>query len=306
MTRNGRLRVGGWISESDGPEYLDDSGPLTGEIVVDATTPLSGTQPADGAGLIDVPEPFGYRATANQGLDGMDPDTTVDGDDDGAYRGRRRYAASDRPRRAGLQRRVSIVAVAVGVLLVGTSVLARLLGSDSGPELQLGPPPTLPQADPSADSELGQRGAAPSGSPVPSGSAAPSPTDPPVQALSFEAEAAERGSHGQVVALDGASGGEAVRLSGNRDGTFVQFADVSVAEAGRYELIVFYFSDQTRTAGIAVGDAAPEFVNFPSRAEAGTVGSVTLGVQLGAGANTVVIGTDGGAPLSIDRITVSG
>jgi hypothetical protein len=303
MTANGRLRVGGWISGSDGPEYMDDSGPLTGEIVVDATTPLSGTQPPDGAGLIDVPEPFGYRATANQRLDRMDPDTAVDGDDDSAYRGRRR--AGDRPRRAVLLRRASIAAVAVGVLLVGTSVLARLLGSDSGPEPQLGPPPTLPQVDPTADSELGELGVAPSGSPVPSGSAPPS-TEPPAQASSFEAEDAERGSHGQVVAFDGASGGQVVRLNGNRDGTFVQFPGVSVSEAGRYELTVFYFSDQSRTAGIAVGDGSPEFVTFPSRGEAGDIGSVALGVQLAAGANTVVIGTDGGAPLSIDRITVTG
>jgi hypothetical protein len=304
MTRHDRLRVGGWVSESDNPEYVDDSGPLTGEIMVDATTPLSGTEPANGAGLIDVPDPFGYRATANLDRDWMDPDTAVDGDDDSAYRGRRR--ADDRPRRAVLQRRASIVAVAVGVLLVGTSVLARLLGSDSGPEPQLGPPPTAPQADPTAASELGELGVAPSGSPVPSGSAAPPPTEPPLLTLSFEAEAAERGSRGQVVGFDGASGGQVVRLNGNRDGTFVQFPGVSVSEAGRYELTVFYFSDQSRTAGIAVGDGSPEFVTFPSRGEAGDIGSVTLGVQLAAGANTVVIGTDGGAPLSIDRITVTG
>jgi hypothetical protein len=295
MTGNSRLRVGGWTSASDDPEYLDDSGPLTGEIMVDAAAPVNGAEPPAGP---ERPGPAGGDRDLT-GVLVISPEAEADGDGDGGYRGRRR--AADPPRRAVLQRRGSIAAVAVGVLLVGTSVAARLLGSDSGPEPQLGPPPTPPQADPSAGSELGQLGTAP-----PSAAPTPSPTDPPVQILSFEAEAAERGSHGQVVALDGASGGEAVRLNGNRDGTFVQFSGVSVGEAGRYELTVFYSSDQSRTAGIAVGDGSPEFVTFPSRGGAGDIGSVTLGVQLAAGANTLLIGTDGGAPLSIDRITVTG
>jgi hypothetical protein len=256
-----------------------------------------------------------------------DPDALPDAADDetAAYEGRRRRADQPsglfrlrrlvwsrlviRPRRLFRlrplirPRRVAIAAVAVGLLLVGIGVAARLLTAD--PVSLVGPPPTPPPAPDSPD-ETARLGDAPSASPVPS--PPPTSTSPPEEptAVSFEAEAAEPGSHGQVVPLAGASGGQAVKLSGARDGTFVQFSGVSVATSGSYDLTIFFAAEQDRAGAISVGDGSPASVTFPSPGGEGTLGAVTVPVQLAAGDNTLVIGTSGGAPLFVDQITITG
>lgn len=125
-------------------------------------------------------------------------------------------------------------------------------------------------------------------------------------ALAFEAEAASPGSHGQVVDLSGASQGQAVRLSGAAEGTFVEFSGVEVAAAGGYDLTIFYLSEKDRDGGVSVNGGSPARFTFAGQGENGAIGSVTVRVDLAAGTNTILIGTPGGAPVSLDLLTVTG
>lgn len=194
-----------------------------------------------------------------------------------------------------------LVAAAGGLLLGAASVVAGVLGSTE----PLAPQATSPAAPPDPAAVPGNLGAAPN-APTDPPTAPPTPSQPSAVSLSFEVEAGQLGSHGQVVTLDDASGGQAVRLSGNREGTFVQLPEVDVAATGAYQLTIFYLSEQDRTATVAVGDAAAESVSLPSRSETGTFGAVTVTVQLSAGGNAIVIATPGGAPVYLDRVTVTG
>jgi hypothetical protein len=286
MRSDSGLRVGGWVRGSE-----DESGDeLMPDPVTDSTHPV-----------IDA-EPLGTVTEAWQPAAVPDPDAAVDGDDDsGAYRGRRRLVDASRP--SARVRRLAVAAVAVGTLLVGTSVLVGLLLSDR--ETQLAPPPTPDGVNASPDGDLGRLGIAPTASPGPSTSPTPSPTDPPVQ-TSYEAEAAGLGSHAQVADFDGAAGGQVVRLSGNRDGTFVSFTGVTAVDSGRYEVTIAYFCDQDRSGAVSVNGGSSASVNFPSRGEGGSIGSVTVSVDLASGGNTIQVSSPGGAPLSIDQIVVSG
>jgi hypothetical protein len=222
----------------------------------------------------------------------------------GVYQGRRR---AGRP--AAWSRRVAVAAVAavtMGVLLVGVGMLGQALQPGPAP---LPAPPTPPLLeDPSPEGGPDRLGTAPTGSPAsPGASATPTGTGGPAGSASFEAERAQVGSHGQVTSLAGASGGQVVRLNGRADGTFVQFTGVTVAEPGGYRLTVFYFSEQRRTGTVVVNGGSPEPVTFPARGAGGGTGSVSLSVELaGGGGNTIRIATDGGAPVSVDRITIGG
>jgi hypothetical protein len=286
MTGDNRLRVGGWVRGSD-----DTSGDG-----LELTPVTDGTHP-----VIDA-EPLGTVTEAWQPAEIPDPDATVAGDDDaGPYRGRRRLVGM--PQAPARLRRVAVAAVTVGTLLVGTSVLVGLFLADR--ETQLAPPPTPDGVGP--DGDLGRLGIAPTTSPglSPPPTPSPSPANPPVQ-TSYEAEAAALGSHAQVDGFDSAAGGEVVRLSGNRDGTFVRFNGVIVVDSGQYELAIGYFCDQDRTGAVSVNGGSPVAVSFPSRGEGGSVGWVSVSVELGSGENTVQVSSSGGAPLSIDRIVVTG
>lgn len=213
---------------------------------------------------------------------------------------------------AARQRRVAAAALAVGMVLVGAGVAARLLAPE--PEQRPGPLPTPPLGfDPSPGRGTDRQGTLPTSSPRspnPSATASPSPSpsgaEPPAPLAAYEAEAAQPGSHGQVTSMSGASGGQVVRLNGRREGTFVQFTGVAVAETGRYRLTIRYFTDQPREATVVVNDGSPDSVSLPARSESDGIGAVTLPVRLAGGdGNTVWIGTSGGAPVAIDTITIS-
>jgi hypothetical protein len=191
----------------------------------------------------------------------------------------------------------------VGGLLLATSLLALLLGSGGPPAPPLPAPPTGPvRLAPSPDGLPDRLGTPPTAARSPAATS----DRPPALAGAYEAEAAEPGSHAQVTSLTGASGGQVVRLTGNRNGTFVQFSGVTVGQPGRYTLTVFYAAEQRHTGTVAVNDGAAVPVTFPATGGAGGIGSVTLPVELAGGGNTIWISSAGGAPLSLDQITVSG
>lgn len=285
MSGHSRLRVGGWVGGSD--ETSDDA--------------VAHDLPADGDHLVIDAEPVGTVTEAWQPSRVPDPDAGLAGDDDaGPYRGRRRLIGERRsPARL---RRVAIAAVAVGTLLVGTSaVVVGLRLADR--QTQLAPPPSPDGVNGDADQE--RQGLDPSASPGPSPSPSPSPTDPPVQSF-FEAESAELGSHAQVDRFDGAAGGQVVKLSGNPNGTFLVFPDVTVVDSGQYEVVIGYFAEHDRVGAVSVGGGSTAEVTFPGRGEGGGIGSITVSVQLASGANTIQVSSAGGAPLSIDGIVISG
>jgi hypothetical protein len=179
-------------------------------------------------------------------------------------------------------------------------VLGQLLGSGPAP-LPAPPTPPLP-APTSPDLDPDRRAIGPTGAPS---SPPPDTASLPVLVAALEAEAAEPGSHGQVTALTGASGGQVVRLSGRPDGTFVEFTGVTVPEPGRYQLTVFYSSEQDRDGSVTVNGGGPAAVTFGSTG-AGGISTVSLTVELAGDGNTILIGTAGGAPVSLDQITLTG
>lgn len=205
------------------------------------------------------------------------------------------------------QRRVAAAALAVGVVLVGAGVVARLLEQEPVPA----PLPTPPLGlDSSPGRGADRHGILPSASPrSPTPTPTPSPTgaEPPAPLAAYEAEAAQPGSHGQVTSMSGASGGQVVRLTGSARGAFVQFTGVAVPEAGDYQLTIRYFTDQPRrVATVVVNDGSPDSVSLPARTESDGIGAVALPVRLAAGdGNTVWIGTTGGSPVAIDAITIT-
>lgn len=329
-----RLRIGGWVR---GPAHVPDGaagdampgdampgdvpagdapayGAHTGDVQNDGRPLGTGEWSSDSDPLSGRGGPFGadrwFGDAGESSLDAPAPAPEAGTENDaGAYRGRRRLVVPARWGAPWRRKRIAAAAVlAVGALLLGTGVLATLLRTD--PVTPPAPPPTpAHEAGQGPGGGTDRRGQAPTASPVSSPVSTPEatkePTPPPVRTRSYEAEAAEPGSHGQTVSMDGASGGQVVRLSGNSDGTFVRFPDVRVDESGRYELTVFYFCEQTRTGTISVNDESHTSVTFPARGEDG-IGSVAATVDLAAGANVIWIGTPGGAPLSLDRITVDG
>jgi hypothetical protein len=290
-SEDGRLRIGGWVHW---PGTTPDE-QLTAELPAgDAPT----AELAGGPDWRTSGDPWEADPWPSDPADGTWSDHAPGADAEAAgYQGRRRRA-----RRPGVTgRRAALAALAVGGLLVATSVLAQQLGPGPTPP-PLPAPPTPPlRLAPSPDGTPDRLGTPPTGARSP----APSSDRPPVLAGSYEAEAAEPGSHGQVTSLAGASGGQVVRLSGNRSGTFVQFTGVTVGTPGRYRLTVFYATEQRRTGTIVVNDGPPASVTFPSTVAAGGIGSVSVPVELTGGGNTIWIGSAGGAPLSLDQITLS-
>jgi hypothetical protein len=265
MAGDSRLRIGGWVLGSRG-DRDDESGVS--------------------AGAPDDDRPDVREATSEAEVD---PDAA-------GYAGRHRQSAGARP--AVRLRAVSIAAVSVGVLLVGTGVAARLLGPGSD---SLAPPPSPPEvvvASPHGQLDgLGERR-----TPTSSQSASPSVQAP--ETVAQEAEDAELGDHAQVVSLDGASAGQAVRLSGAESGRFVRFTTVAPV-SGSYDLTVFYVTEQAKAGALSVNDESPIGFTFEPGGEAEAPGSVTVSVELAAGENTVLVGSSGGTPMFLDRIAIA-
>jgi hypothetical protein len=236
--------------------------------------------------------------------------------------------AVSRPRPDERSRRglghAALAGLSVGVVLVGTAALATtlprelditsmppelpgdadVLAGDPGPDPQrrVSPPsrgesPTRERAgEPPAES--------PEPSPSPSPIPAPSPPAGGPGPDSYEAEAADLGDAARVVEMDDASGGEVVELAGQEDESEVRFTEVTVEEAGVYQLTLYYLSAPEAQGLVAVNEAPPETVAFPSTGAANAVGSVSLPVELAAGENVISFGIPEEPAPALDRITV--
>jgi hypothetical protein len=263
-----------------------------------------------------------------------DPEAGVRGDDgagSGRYRGRRRLVTGTRAAKWG----TAAVVAAVGVVLVGSGVLARSLSSPvtlpvlpSSPPASVSPSPVVVTSGPGV-SQLGTA-PTPTSSPTPSPPPAPPPAEPPPQpepepapaptsadpddppqpvTVSFEAEDAELSGGVVVQARSNASGGEVVDLRGGSPGFFVRFPDVTVDTAGDYQLILNYANDDScceTVARVVVNDGSAVVVEFPPP-PGNSIGSVSVTVALAAGDNTILVtaNPDDSGP-DLDRATITG
>ncbi len=223
------------------------------------------------------------------------PDDTWDTAPTSVRRAVRRHRGPRRSATVGLILAAIAVVLAVGV---------PLLLSGNG------------DADPLADraSETA-RGAAPSGATATPSGAQPSPTEAlatttssapatPAGALVYEAEAGGGSVHlrrAEVVTVDGASGGRAVRFTSGSGQ--IEFRSVQVPDEGQYRITVVYVHGGSWSGSV---QAWRSWEPVPFEPGAGCCASVTVDVRLSPRSDQVTIELlrgDGPFP-AIDRILV--
>lgn len=248
----------------------------------------------------------------------------------GAYRGRRRATVGRRTRLVT----VAAVTMAVGVVLVGSSLVARSLSAPvavplvppSGtPSLSPSPSPVSPPPPIEEPSPAAGLGTAPEPSqpPTPGPPDPPDPSPPPSQrppdpspeapspdpppfSLAFEAESGDLSGDTDVVSEPRASGGVVVDLAGSGQWCRVRFTGVAVDRGGRYDLTIHYLSRSGDTAAwVSVNDQWPDAVGFPETG-GNSIATRTVRVELDAGDNAIAIFSPScdDAP-RLDRITVT-
>jgi hypothetical protein len=129
----------------------------------------------------------------------------------------------------------------------------------------------------------------------------------PPSSTSFEAEASGNTLAGQAAARSsaGASGGALVGYVGNGAANYLQLNNVTSATAGSHKLTIYYAAGESRSATVSVNGGAATSVNTPSTGGWDTIGSVTVTVNLNAGANTIRLANPSGWAPDFDRIVVS-
>ncbi len=103
----------------------------------------------------------------------------------------------------------------------------------------------------------------------------------------------------------GASGGAVVGYVGNGTANYLRFNNVSVTAAGSHTVtrLLRLRRGPVRHRSPSTGAPAPT-VNTPSTGGWDTVGSVTVTLNLAAGANTIRLGNTTGWAPDIDRMVV--
>ncbi|MEJ3745711.1 CBM35 domain-containing protein [Actinomycetes bacterium KLBMP 9797] len=159
---------------------------------------------------------------------------------------------------------------------------------DAPPRTTADPAPLAPAA---AATPIGQAEPSPSGPPPTTPATSPAPT-----AFSFEAEGARLSGAAAVTAMAGASGGRVVHRLGTERSPYgypvsgtIEFTGVTVPAAGRYSMTVYYVSGENRSAYYQVNGGSTYSRSFAAGSwEA--VSSLTFGVDLRAGTNTITFG----------------
>lgn len=130
-------------------------------------------------------------------------------------------------------------------------------------------------------------------------------TTPPVQGISYEAEASINTLAGGAIAADAsaASGGKKVGYIGNNSGT-LQFNQINVATAGSYVMKIFYLSAEARSVYVSVNGGTAVKVDFPSSGSWDTVGQKDITAALIGGNNTVKLSNSTGWAPDIDRLVL--
>jgi Alpha galactosidase A/Alpha-galactosidase, CBM13 domain/Alpha galactosidase C-terminal beta sandwich domain/NPCBM-associated, NEW3 domain of alpha-galactosidase len=130
-------------------------------------------------------------------------------------------------------------------------------------------------------------------------------TPPP--ATSYEAEAPANTLAGGAVLQNCStcSGGAKVGFVGN--GGTLTFNQVSAASAGTYQVTIVYCdgSGTGRQATISVNGGAPQTLSFTPTGSFSTVGTMTVPLQLAAGANTIEFANPSAYAPDFDRLIVA-
>lgn len=332
MGDDDRLRIGGWVPQSG------EAAAPQGQVWLAHDPTLSNWPPSNGyvdgsqVGALSVSNPV---VTADDEPAGEPAPWELlrPGRPQGRYRGRRRSGrgAAHAARHTGYKRRIMLVVAAVGTVLVGTGALAKTL-----PDLPVAlpaPPSTPPAATGTPLTDNSRLGTAPTQVPattptpapapepsasLPPAPATPEPTAPPAtgppatttprapETLSFEAEAAELSGFVRLFQVEDASRGEVVGMIGLGQTSYVAFTEVTVDDAGEYELALHYVSAPEREAMVSVNDGEPTTIEFPSLGNWNDVGTVTIPVELAAGVNEIWFGNLTAPAPALDRITVTG
>ena len=125
---------------------------------------------------------------------------------------------------------------------------------------------------------------------------------------SYEAESSANtlGGAAAVSSCSGCSGGQQVGYIGGNNGT-LQFNGVQASENGTANLLIYYATQDYRSAQISVNNGPALWVAFPSTGGWTSVGELTLTIPVTAGSNTIKVynsDPNGWAP-NIDRIVLS-
>ena len=249
-------------------------------------------------------------------------------------------AVSSKGRRRARQpvslRQAALLALLVGTVLIGGGAVVRLatdqplraLPPPTPPERLVGtsaaPQPTLrPDDRPTSRADRNARAApavpvapsTPGPEPTPSApvttappaAGEPSPEAEPLETVSsgYEAESAALRGLARRYQDSAASGGEAVTGIGLWRFSYLEFPEVVVADPGEYQLTFHYLGTGSRTGEFRINGGPYVAVDFPNPGN-GTVGVVTVTVELAAGSNRIWFGANGQRGPNLDRITVTG
>jgi hypothetical protein len=129
----------------------------------------------------------------------------------------------------------------------------------------------------------------------------------PPPAASYEAEASANTLAGGAVlqSCSTCSGGAKVGFVGN--GGTLTFNQVSATSAGTYQVTVVYCdgSGTGRQATVSVNGGAPQTLSFAPTGSFSTVGTMTVPLQLAAGANTIEFANPSAYAPDFDRLIVA-
>ncbi|WP_245601682.1 NPCBM/NEW2 domain-containing protein [Hamadaea tsunoensis] len=121
----------------------------------------------------------------------------------------------------------------------------------------------------------------------------------------YEAEASSSTLAGAAVLATcaGCSGGQKVGWIGNGTANYVTLTGVQAATAGSKTLTIYYLVDGTRSFSVSVNGGTPQTVACSGTSWT-TAASITITVNLNAGANTIKFGNDTAYAPDLDRIVV--
>lgn len=138
--------------------------------------------------------------------------------------------------------------------------------------------------------------------PAPAG--AVPPADPAAAVYEAEAGSTLLVGNAAVYECGGCSGGK--KVGGTYDNSSLTLYGVRAPEAGTYVTEIHYISGDARSARVSVNSRDDRQVDFPSTGDWSTVGTLTIDLELDAGANTVTIASGPGASPDFDAFFVSG
>ncbi|GAA4704829.1 hypothetical protein [Phytohabitans rumicis] len=177
------------------------------------------------------------------------------------------------------------------------------------PESSAPPPPDtgVPGGQPGPAGSGPARSNAAGTEPRTTTSATPSPSASVQAPISYEAEAPENRLRGQAARRGhgGASGGQVVGWVGGRRENTLRFGDIKAAQAGQYQVTIFYIAGERRYATVEVNGDFATVAEFPAVRDWVSVGSYTITLTLKAGDNTIQFGHPYAWTPDLDRIIVA-